>query len=108
MKDAFLPHWLIRFSYFHPGTYQLAYFAAFIGVAIVAYKIRCSRTSNAFRTYLLYVLYTSMFRCFLLAFLYHPYYTGHFAALLEIPTLVTILHLAWFMIRRYGIGGHDE
>jgi len=108
MKDSLLPLWVTRFSYFHPGVYQLGYFAAFIGLSVITYKIRASRTSSAFRTYLLYVFYTAMARCALLAFLYHPYFTGHIATLLEIPTLLTISYLAWYMIRRYGIGGSDE
>jgi len=108
MRDILLPASLLKFLYFHPEFFQLGYFAAFVSLVLITYKIYSTRTKNDFRTRLLYVFYAGIFRAGLNAFLYHPYYTNLFSALLEIPQLLAVVNMAWFMLRRYGIGGTDE
>lgn len=107
MRDVYLPFWLLKFSYFNPGFYQVGFALGFLSLAVIVYKLKQTR-DNEFTDKLLYVFYTGMFWTGANMFLVRPGYTGLTTILLAFPMLVSHIYLAIFMIWRYGIGGNQH
>jgi len=107
MRDVYLPYWLLKFSYFNSGIYQLAFALGFISLTLIAYKLRQTR-ANEFTDKLLYALYTDMFWTGTSMFFVRPGQTELIILFLALPMLVSHIYLAIFMIRRYGIGGNPK
>jgi hypothetical protein len=104
MNDRMIPLELLKFIWNNVSIFRLGFFVAFVAQGVSAYRLYHTQGS-AFQRHLLHILYSGLFWTGIMAFVYHPYFTNVWFALLAAPLLVVHVKFAWFLLRKYGIGG---